>query len=67
VSWSIKRLVSAMGVPDDVIAQMEQPMMPPGMLPQGGAPVSGDNPNPNPAPPSPTGAGVVADVSGGEA
>lgn len=67
VSWSIKRLVSAMGVPDDVIAQMEQPMMPPGMLPPGGAPMSGDNPNPNPAPPSPTGAGVVADVSGGEA
>lgn len=59
VSWGIKKLVSSLGVPDDVMAQMNQPVMP--------SLGFGDNPDPNPAPPSPTGAGVQADISGGEA
>ena len=62
VGWSIKKLVGSMGVPDDIIDQMGQPSMP-AVAGSG----MGDNPNPNPAPPSPTGAGVTADVSGGEA
>lgn len=62
VGWSIKKLVGSMGVPDDIIDQMGQ-LSVPAMAGSG----MGDNPNPNPAPPSPTGAGVVADISGGEA
>lgn len=62
VGWSIKKLVGSMGVPDDIIDQMGQ-LSVPAMAGSG----MGDNPNPNPAPPSPTGAGVAADVSGGEA
>lgn len=62
VGWSIKKLVGSMGVPDDIIDQMGQ-LSVPAMTGSG----MGDNPNPNPAPPSPTGAGVAADVSGGEA
>lgn len=62
VGWSIKKLVGSMGVPDDIIDQMGQ-LSVPAMADSG----MGDNPNPNPAPPSPTGAGVTADVSGGEA
>lgn len=62
VGWSIKKLVGSMGVPDDIIDQMGQ-LSVPAMAGSG----MGDNPNPNPAPPSPTGAGVTADVSGGEA
>ena len=63
VSWSIKKLVSSMGVPDDITDQMSQPSTPP----MGSGVPGMDNPNPNPAPPSPTGAGVIADVTGGEA
>ena len=62
VGWSIKKLVGSMGVPDDIIDQMGQ-LSVPAMAGYG----MGDNPNPNPAPPSPTGAGVAADISGGEA
>lgn len=62
VGWSIKKLVGSMGVPDDIIDQMGQ-LSVPAMAGSG----MGDNPNPNPAPPSPTGAGVAADISGGEA
>lgn len=62
VGWSIKKLVGSMGVPDDIIDQMGQ-LSVPAMADSG----MGDNPNPNPAPPSPTGAGVAADISGGEA
>lgn len=56
VGWSIKKLMSSMGVPDDIVDQMNQPMMP------AGGPTGG--PAPNPAPPSPTGEGVVADTAG---
>ena len=62
VGWSIKKLVGSMGVPDDIIDQMGQ-LSVPAMAGSG----MGDNPNPNPAPPSPTGAGIAADISGGEA
>lgn len=62
VGWSIKKLVGSMGVPDDIIDQMGQ-LSVPAMAGSG----MGDNPNPNPAPPSPIGAGVAADISGGEA
>lgn len=54
VGWSIKKLMSSMGVPDDIIDQMNTP------IPMAG----GNNPAPNPAPPSPTGEGIVADTSG---
>lgn len=65
VNWSIKKLVGSLGIPDDIIDQMNQPAVP--SMPAGGGGGIGDNPNPNPAPSSPTGAGVQADVTGGEA
>lgn len=58
ISWSMKRLFSAMDVPDDVLAAMEEPS--PAMLaqqaqqaqvvPQGAPGVPGGNPNSNPNP-----------------
>ena len=64
MGWGVKKLIGAMGVPDDIITQMEQmPSMP--AMQSSPSPVgNGNNPNPNPAPPSPTGAGVAADVTG---
>lgn len=59
ISWSLKTLLGTMGVPDNVLGQMEQ-MSPMGVMPGAGS-------APNPAPPSPTGAGVTADITGGEA
>lgn len=59
LSWSLKTLLGTMGVPDNVLGQMEQ-MSPMGVMPGAGA-------APNPAPPSPTGAGVMEDITGGEA
>ena len=55
LSWSLQKLLGSMGVPDAVLGAMDMPV---------GA---GNNPNPAPMPASPTGAGVVADVTGGEA
>lgn len=55
LSWSLQKLLGSMGVPDAVLGAMDMPV---------GA---GNNPNPAPMPTSPTGAGVVADVTGGEA
>lgn len=50
ISWSIKKLMGAMDVPDDVLAAMQQPpMMPPPQAPAG-AGVPGGNPNSNPNP-----------------
>ena len=58
VGWSIKKLMSSMGVPDDVTKQMEQQ---PAMMPSSGP----DNPASNPMPESPEGAGPMADMFGG--
>lgn len=55
LSWSLQKLLGSMGVPDAVLGAMDMPV---------GA---GNNPNPASMPASPTGAGVVADVTGGEA
>lgn len=51
VSWSIKKLVSAMGVPDDITEQMDQ--IPPMMMGEGASPMEGmvGNPASNPEPP----------------
>lgn len=65
VSWSIKELMKSMDVPDDILAQMDQPPMMPMQTPMG--PGGGGNTVPNPAPQSPTGAGMVSDITGGEA
>lgn len=62
VGWSLRKLMSTMGVPDDILNEMAQPMMPQGMDMAG--PMGAGN-NPNPAPASPTGAGVAADIAGG--
>ena len=59
LSWSIKKLVGTMGVPEDVINEM-------GTMPPGTA-ETGVSPAPNPAPDSPTSAGIAEDVGGGEA
>lgn len=57
VSWSLRKLVSAMGVPDDIVTAMGQSDPVAGMM---------GNPNSNPAPPSPMGAGPAADMGMGE-
>lgn len=68
LGWSLKKLFGAMNIPDDIIAQMEQPN--PMMLMQmqqaaaGGG--NGMNPNSNPNPGSPEGAGPAADAGAGE-
>lgn len=56
VEWSLMKLLGAMGVPDNILGQVNA------VPPQGamGSMTGG----PNPAPPSPDGAGVAADVSG---
>ena len=56
VEWSLMKLLGAMGVPDNILGQVNA------VSPQGamGSMTGG----PNPAPPSPDGAGVAADVSG---
>ena len=60
VEWSLMKLLGSMGVPDNILGQVQaSPMSPPtGDM---GTAMGG----PNPAPPSPDGAGVAADVSGG--
>lgn len=61
VEWSIKRLVSSMGVPDEVIDQMEsQPAQVPPNMQQGGGGAFGGIPNGNPE--SPEGAGIIQDA-----
>ena len=59
VEWSLMKLLGAMGVPDNILGQVNA------VAPQGamGSMTGG----PNPAPPSPDGAGVAADVSGAPA
>lgn len=67
LGWSLKKLFGAMNIPDDIIAQMEQPnpmMMAQQMAAQQG---NGVNPNSNPNPGSPEGAGPAADAGAGEA
>lgn len=67
LGWSLKKLFGAMNIPDDIIAQMEQPnpmMMAQQMAAQQG---NGMNPNSNPNPGSPEGAGPAADAGAGEA
>lgn len=64
VQWSLQKLMGTMGVPDDILNQMAQPAMPQGGMPMMDGMGAGNNPNP--APPSPTGAGLAADISGGE-
>lgn len=60
VEWSLMKLLGSMGVPDNILGQVQaSPMSPP--VGDMGTAVGG----PNPAPPSPDGAGVAADVSGG--
>lgn len=58
VEWSLMKLLGSMGVPDNILGQVNA------IPPQGMGTVTG---GPNPAPPSPDGAGVVADVSGAPA
>lgn len=60
VEWSLMKLLGSMGVPDNILGQVQASPMssPTGEM---GAVTGG----PNPAPPSPDGAGVAADVSGG--
>lgn len=55
VEWSLMKLLGSMGVPDNILGQVNA------IPPQGMGAVTG---GPNPAPPSPDGAGVAADVSG---
>ena len=59
VEWSLMKLLGSMGVPDNILGQVNA------VPPQGamGSMTGG----PNPAPPSPDGAGVAADVSGAPA
>lgn len=60
VEWSLMKLLGSMGVPDNILGQVQAaPMSPP--VGDMGTAAGG----PNPAPPSPDGAGVAADVSGG--
>lgn len=60
VEWSLMKLLGSMGVPDNILGQVQaSPMSPP--VGEMGSAMGG----PNPAPPSPDGAGVAADVSGG--
>lgn len=60
VEWSLMKLLGSMGVPDNILGQVQaSPMSPP--VGDMGTAAGG----PNPAPPSPDGAGVAADVSGG--
>lgn len=60
VEWSLMKLLGSMGVPDNILGQVQaSPMSPP--VGEMGTAAGG----PNPAPPSPDGAGVAADVSGG--
>lgn len=60
VEWSLMKLLGSMGVPDNILGQVQaSPMSPP--VGDMGTSAGG----PNPAPPSPDGAGVAADVSGG--
>lgn len=60
VEWSLMKLLGSMGVPDNILGQVQaSPMSPP--VGEMGSATGG----PNPAPPSPDGAGVAADVSGG--
>lgn len=60
IQWSLEKLLSAMGVPASITEQMQS------MGATAGQGMMG-NPASNPMPPSPTGAGVQADISGGEA
>ena len=62
VEWSLMKLLGSMGVPDNILGQVQaSPMSPP--MGDMGTSAGG----PNPAPPSPDGAGVAADVAGGGA
>lgn len=56
VEWSLMKLLGSMGVPDNILGQVNA-IPPQGVM---GSMTGG----PNPAPPSPDGAGVAADVSG---
>lgn len=55
VEWSLMKLLGSMGVPDNILGQVNA------VPPQGMGTVTG---GPNPAPPSPGGAGVAADAAG---
>lgn len=55
VEWSLMKLLGSMGVPDNILGQVNA------VPPQGMGAVTG---GPNPAPPSPDGAGVAADAAG---
>ena len=55
VEWSLMKLLGSMGVPDNILGQVNA------VPPQGMGTVTG---GPNPAPPSPDGAGVAADAAG---
>ena len=59
VEWSLMKLLGAMGVPDNILGQVNA-------VPLQGA-MGSMTGGPNPAPPSPDGAGVAADVSGAPA
>lgn len=59
VEWSLMKLLGSMGVPDNILGQVNATVPPQGMGTVAGGP--------NPAPPSPDGAGVAADVSGAPA
>lgn len=58
IQWSLDKLLGSMGVPSSITEQMKGATSGQGMM---------MNPDSNPMPPSPTGAGPMADVSGGEA
>ena len=63
VRWGLIKLIGTLGVPDDLLKEMEQA---PPMMPQagGGGGGGGAANNPNPAPPSPDGAGEASDIAG---
>lgn len=58
IQWALDKLLTSMGVPGSITEQMKGATAGQGMA---------MNPDSNPMPPSPTGAGVAADISGGEA
>lgn len=60
VEWSLMKLLGSMGVPDNILGQVQASPM---SSPVGDMGTSAGGPNP--APPSPDGAGVAADVAGG--
>lgn len=62
LAWATTRLFGAMGMPDEVVEQMQQPVQMPQGVPVGGMGIQGEAPNPDPG--MQAGMGVAADVGG---